>query len=148
MSGRRALLLPIGKDLYALPMEWVLEVVAAPKVTRLVTAPSTVLGLFNLRGRIVPMVDTAALLGVGTVKSTVFVVVVDCPQGIAGLAVTGFPLRGVLDTPTGPSELPGTAGLFEVDGQVVSLLDPSILLTAERLGGREPRRDVAAVEVS
>ena len=45
------------------PMDWVREVVAAPTLTRLVTAPSIVLGLFNLRGEIVALLDTAALLG-------------------------------------------------------------------------------------
>ena len=65
MTTMQALLLPVGDDLYALPMDWVREVVAAPTVTRLVTAPSVVLGLFNLRGQIVALLDTAALLGNG-----------------------------------------------------------------------------------
>jgi len=51
MKTDQALLLPVGDDLYALPMAWVREVVAAPQLTRLVTAPSVVLGLFNLRGQ-------------------------------------------------------------------------------------------------
>ena len=147
MTARQALLLPVGDDVYALPVEWVLEVVAAPKVTRLITAPPTVLGLFNLRGHIVPILDTAALLGVGTVKSTVFAVVVNCPPGPVGLAVTAFPRRGELDAATGPSELPGTDGLYEIDHQVVSLLDPAVLLTAERIGGREFGNDATHIEV-
>lgn len=147
MTGRQSLLLPVGEDLYALTVEWILEVVAAPKVTRLITAPPTVLGLFNLRGHIVPMLDTAALLGVGSVKATAFAVVVNCPQGPVGLAVTGFPQRGTLDDRSGPSELPGTAGLYEVDDHVVSLLDPAVLLTPERIGGRDFGIDAAHIEV-
>jgi chemotaxis signal transduction protein len=147
MTARQALLLPVGEDVYALPVEWVLEVVAAPKVTRLITAPPTVLGLFNLRGHIVPILDTAALLGIGAVKSTVFAVVVNCPPGPVGLAVTAFPRRGELDAATGSSELPGTDGLYEIDYQAVSLLDPAALLTADRIGGREFRNDAAHIEV-
>jgi hypothetical protein len=80
-------------------------------------------------------------------KSTVFAVVVNCPPGPVGLAVTAFPRRGELDAATGPSELPGTDGLYEIDHQVVSLLDPAVLLTAERIGRREFGNDATHIEV-
>ena len=54
-------LLPVGDELYAVPMESVREVVADPPITTLATAPPLVFGLFNLRGQIVPLFDTAAL---------------------------------------------------------------------------------------
>jgi chemotaxis signal transduction protein len=135
----QAVLLPVEDDAYALPVEWVRQVVAAPAVTPLVTAPSMVLGLFNLRGEIVPLLDTAALLGIGRVDTIAFAVVVNTPQGPAGLATTGTPERIVLDTATVASELPGTAGVFHVGGRVVVLIDPAVLLGAERLGGADIR---------
>jgi chemotaxis signal transduction protein len=144
MTGVHALLLPVGDDLYALPVDWVREVVAAPAVTRLVTTGPVVLGLFNLRGQIVALLDTAALLGLGTVDTTAFAVVVNCPQGPAGLAVTGFPRRAVLDAVVGGSELPGTSGLYRVAHEVATLLDPAELLTPEHIGGLGARIDVAA----
>lgn len=147
MTAEQALLLPVGDDLYALTVDWILEVVAAPKVTRLTTAPPTVLGLFNLRGHIVPMFDTAALLGVGTVRATTFAVVVNCPQGPAGLAVTDLPERGVLGEGTSSSRLSGTVGLYEVGDRVVSLLDPAVLLSPDRIGGRGFGIDAAHIEV-
>jgi purine-binding chemotaxis protein CheW len=147
MTTAQALLLPVGDDLYALPVDWVREVVAAPTVTRLVTAPSIVLGLFNLRGHIVALFDTAALLGIGKIGKTAFAVVVNCPQGPAGLATTGLPERGVLDMPVGESELPGTSGLYRMDQRVAVLLDPASLLTPEHIGGSEFRTDLAAIAV-
>ena len=93
MTGIQALLLPVGADLYALPVDWVLEVVAAPTVTPLATAPAAVLGLFNLRGQIVALLDTAALLGIGTVAASAFAVVVSSAHGPVGLAASGFPQR-------------------------------------------------------
>jgi chemotaxis signal transduction protein len=147
MSTAQALLLPIGDDLYALPVEWVREVVAAPTVTRLVTAPPIVLGLFNLRGHIVALLDTAALLGIGRIGTTAYAVVVNCPQGPAGLATTGFPVRGVLDMPVGESELPGTGGIYQMDERVAVSLDPASLLTPERVGGPEFRNDRAPISV-
>lgn len=144
-AAAQALVLPVGSDLYALPVDWVREVVAAPALTRLVTAPAMILGLFNLRGQIVPLLDTAALLGIGMVQSALFAVVVNCPQGPIGLAVTGFPQRGVLDAPVGPSELAGTNGLYRLDQRVVALLDPAVLLAADRITGRERGTDSAVV---
>jgi chemotaxis signal transduction protein len=143
MTATQVLLLPVGADLYALPMEWAREVVAAPKVTLLATAPPVVIGLFNLRGQIVPLLDTATLLGLGTVETTSFAVVVNCPQGLAGLATTGFPQRHMIDEPTGPSELQGTTALYRVGQRVAALLDPSELLSPDRLRGPDSRVGVA-----
>ena len=61
----RALLLPVGNDLYAVDMAVAREVVASPEIQPLPTAPATVVGVFNLRGEIVPVFDTAMLLGLG-----------------------------------------------------------------------------------
>ena len=126
-----ALLLPVGDDLYALPVAWAREVVAAPTVTRLVTAPSVVLGLFNLRGQIVALLDTAALLGIGAIGPIAYAVVVDGPHGPAGLATTGFPQRGLLEQRAGESTLPGTMGLYHVGERIAVLLDPASLLTPD-----------------
>lgn len=132
-AGVHALLLPVATDLYALPVDWAREVVAGPDLTPLATAPPVVLGLFNLRGQIVPLLDTAALLGLGRVGTAAFAVVVTGAQGLAALATTGLPQRRTLDTPTGPSDLPGTTGLYQVGPQAAALLDPAVLLSPERV---------------
>jgi purine-binding chemotaxis protein CheW len=141
MIGMQVVLLPVGAEWYAVPVEWVREVVAAPSVAPLVTAPAIVLGLLNLRGQIVPLFDTAALLGVGTVRSATFAAVLQTPHGQAGLATTALPQRAVLGAATRPSELPCTNGLYHLDRRVIVLLDLAALLTPERLNGRD--RDVA-----
>jgi purine-binding chemotaxis protein CheW len=135
----QAVLLPVGDDLYALPVEWVREVVAAPLVTPLVTAPPVVLGLFNLRGEIVPLLDTAALLGIGNVGRVAFAVVLRCPQGAVGVTTTGFPQRTLLDSAAGPTDLHGTAGAYRIEQRVAVLLDPAALLAPDRIGGPDRR---------
>jgi hypothetical protein len=87
------------------------------------------------------------MLGIGKVTTTAFAVVVDCPRGPVGLATTGIPERGVLDQPVGESELPGTSGLYHMDGRVVVLINPASLLTPERVGGAEFRNDLASFAV-
>ncbi len=137
MSAQQALLLPVGSDLYALPLDWAREVVAAPAATTLVTAPASVLGLFNLRGQIVPLFDTAALLGTGTIDAPAFAVVVDSAVGLAGLATSGLPQRESLGESTGPSDLPGTTGRYSIGQQVATLLDPVALLSPHRISGHD-----------
>ena len=122
-------LVPVGRDLYAVPIGWVREVVSTPRVTPLVTAPATVLGLFNLRGEIVPLVDTAALLGVaGSGAAAAFAVVLHTHLGPVGLSATGLPRRTVTDDAIDPSELRGSAGRYRVGGEVAVLLDVEALL--------------------
>jgi purine-binding chemotaxis protein CheW len=134
VGGLGAVVLPVGSDLYAVPIDCVREVVAAPVLTRLVTAPAQVLGLMNLRGEIVPLLDTAALLGVGMVGTVAFAAVLHTPWGPAALAATGLPIRAVLGAPCGASELPGTAGVYQLAEGVAVLLDPVGVLAAGALG--------------
>ena len=144
MSAQQALLLPVGPDMYALPLEGAREVVAAPSVTSLVTAPSVVLGLFNLRGQIVPLFDTAALLGTGTIAAAEFAVVVERPEGLVGLATTGLPRRETLDEPAGPSELAGTTGTYRIGQQAATMIDPAAILSPQRIRGQDLGLDPAA----
>lgn len=148
MSDVQTVLLPVGPDLYAVPIEWAREVLAAPPVTRLATAPAVVLGLINLRGEIIPLLDSAALLGVGTIDTVAFAAVLQTPHGPAALAATGLPRRAELGEPTGPSELPGTAGNYTLDQGLAVLLDPAVLLTPERVSGQQMFALPPAVGVS
>jgi purine-binding chemotaxis protein CheW len=123
-----AVLVPVGEDLYAVPIGWVREVVLAPPLTPLVTAPSMVLGLFNLRGEIVPLLDTATLLGVGRTGDVAFAVVLHTGHGPAGLSATASPRRALLDDYLGPTELASSDGSYRVGDSVAVLLDVQALL--------------------
>jgi hypothetical protein len=123
-----AVLMPIGDDLYAVPTGWVREVVSAPALTPLVTGPAVVLGLFNLRGEIVPLLDTASLLGLGMLGSVAFSVVLHTHLGPVGLSTTGFPLRRQLGDPIGRSDLVTGAEVHRVDDRVAVLLDVQVVL--------------------
>jgi chemotaxis protein histidine kinase CheA len=135
VTSLQAVLLPVGDDVYAVPVGWVREVTPTPALSPLVTAPPVVLGLFNLRGEIVPLLDTAALLGVGAIGPAPFVLVLDSGSGLIGLAASGLPQRVLLDRPVGPSEVPGTIGSYRVGDGVAVLLDPGVVLGSKRLHG-------------
>jgi chemotaxis signal transduction protein len=52
----------IGEDTYAIPVEVLMEIIISPKIFPVPTAPSHVLGVINLRGNIVPIVDIRPVL--------------------------------------------------------------------------------------
>jgi hypothetical protein len=52
----------------------------------------------------------------------------------------------VLDASIGPSELPGTTGLYQLDQRVAACLDPESLLTHERIAGYLPRSERTAAK--
>ena len=126
-----AVVFPIGNDRYAVATSVVREVVSEPRPTRLPTAPAALLGAFNLRGEVIPMFDTAALLGIGTVTGAPVAVVVNTTVGPAALVVSGLPKFVVLDHDTGPSELTGTLGVYAVDDGLAVMLDVEAMLVPQ-----------------
>jgi purine-binding chemotaxis protein CheW len=127
----QALLLPLAADWYALELTSVREIVPAPPVTPLPGAPIEVLGVFNLRGDVIPVLDTAALLGLPPAGAPDHLAVVDTAHGPAALTATGVPTSAPLGDTAGPSELPATIARFAAAGRVATLLDIPALV--ERL---------------
>ena len=62
-ASRRFLTFRLDGSLYALPSEQVLEVILVPAVARVPHSPTALLGVANLRGMVLPLVDLRALLG-------------------------------------------------------------------------------------
>lgn len=84
--------LPVVDEWYAVEVTVTREVVAVPAVTVLPTAPDEVVGLVRVRGAVLPLFDTAALLG-GTPRTAPaeYAVVVETGRGAAALTVSGLP---------------------------------------------------------
>ena len=114
--------LEAGGEPYALPVDQVQEVEPLGELTPLPRAPRAALGLVNIRGRIVPVLDLAQLLGAAAASKPTRLVVTsvagkcvafavdevtsvaplrdvrpDCSGTFAGLSQTGGRLMGVLD---------------------------------------------------
>jgi len=130
----RALLLPVGNDLYAVDMVVTREVVAAPDIEPLPTAPATVVGVFNLRGEIVPVFDTSMLLGLGRGDGSVpYACVVETPLGPAALVMSAMGTAAELEEPVGATETPGTLATYAVGDALVVLIDLDTLLAPARI---------------
>jgi len=128
----RALILPVGEDRYAVPTDRVREVATDLRATALPGAPSWVLGVVNLRGEVVPLLDTAAVLGLGATAAAPYAVVVELAAGPAALAADAMPAVDELGDALGPSDLPGAVGRHRVGGELVVALDPETLVATAR----------------
>jgi chemotaxis signal transduction protein len=126
----RALLLPVGAEWYAVELATVREVLRRPEITPLPGAPPTVLGVLNVRGEVVPALDTAAVLGLGALASSPFVAVLDTAAGPGALGAAGEPRTAILEQPAGEPEGPCATGRFAVGELVVTLLDVEALVAA------------------
>ena len=128
----QALLIPVADDWYALELRGVREVLAAPRPAPLPGAPPAVRGLINLRGTIVPLLDTSVLLGLGPMAAP-YAAVAETAAGLAALTASGMPATARLEDLAGPAQLPGAIARFATDGGgVATLLDVEALMEALR----------------
>lgn len=129
----RALLLPVHGEWYGLELETVREVVRDPELTRLPLAPVALLGVFNLRGEVVPLVDTGALLGLEPLGRGPYVSVAVCGRSLVGLLSEAAPETAGLGEQVGDGHLPGTGAMHASGERVVTMLDLGALVAEERL---------------
>jgi len=122
-----------GRERFCLPVLDVEEVVEWPNVTKLPLAPAYVVGVFNLRGSIVPLVDIAMTEGrrPGLLPKHVVVASLQAPGqhdilrlGIAADEVIGTYSVGsenILDRP--PESVPHCIGMLRHDDRLALILD-------------------------
>ena len=134
-AGLPALLLPLGDDLYALELAEVDQVLVPGPPTPLPEALPAVLGVINVRGQVVAVLDLGVLLGLAPVglDAIAAVVVVRLARGPAALAVSAMPWTLGLGEPLGPSALPVARERRRAGGAVATLLDLEATAGAERV---------------
>lgn len=119
----RHVVFQLERDRYALPLAAVREVVAAPAAyTRVPRAPAWVLGVMNLRGRVVPVVALGPLLGLGGGGGGK-VVLLDRGRHELGLLVTDVDGIEALDKVGGARTSPMVRGLARLGALAITVLD-------------------------
>lgn len=135
-----ALLLPVRQDLYAVELAAVREVLElgpdAP-LTPLPAGPAGIVGLVNVRGQVVPVLDTAALLELGRLErdGIAALTVVRVARGLAALASSALPSSQELGESLGASPLAGATERRRLGDRVCTVLDLEALLAPERVRG-------------
>lgn len=147
----------IGEVTYGIDIPCVQEIRGWTAVTRLPQAPVDILGVLNLRGAIVPVLDLRLKFGSTDVQYTpVTVIVVVSVMSVAGPREFGMVVDGVSDViDISPQEVrpapdlgSGASaacirGLIPVSGRMVVLLDVNLLLGRE-FTATGPETDIQA----
>ena len=124
----------VGGEEYALSVDQVVEVDELGDVTPLPGAPSTFLGVRNLRGQVVPVVDLATVLGIDGAECRRAMIVEGEGERVA-LAVTEVLDVGPLPEISEKTESELLRGAAIVDGTLVGVVDvPRVLGSLEGRG--------------
>ena len=127
----------VGGEQYAIEIAAVREVDRIESLTPVPGAPPGVLGVRNLRGTIIPVLDLAAILNVARPGAPGAIAVVERKGWVAGLAIDEPLEVERVDGRPQPVESPLLSGAVLSDGTLVGLLDlAAVLGTVEAEGAR------------
>jgi purine-binding chemotaxis protein CheW len=119
----RVLVMAAGSAYFAVPMASVHQVLRHPVVTRIPLSPAGLLGVVNVRGEVIPLLDTAVLTGTGSLVEPPFAVLVSGGDDMVALAAEELPIAADLDEPVGLGAQPGEVGVYSNGGRLVVLID-------------------------
>ncbi|MEO8465273.1 MAG: chemotaxis protein CheW [Gammaproteobacteria bacterium] len=148
---RRFLTFRLARTLYALPAEFVFEVIPIPAAARVPHSPSALLGLANLRGTVLPLVGLRELLGLSDTQvtsaskaivldaGTPVALAVESVESLAAVAADRIEVREAELSAQAGEKLTGT---FQstADAEVAKVLDIKSLLTAAFAQRERPQR--------
>jgi purine-binding chemotaxis protein CheW len=118
----------VGGEYYALPVEEVIEVDEIGDVTPVPGAAAGVLGVRNLRGQILPVVELASVLGIPGERSTRHLVVAEQAGRRIGLAVDELQDVGSLPEASEKVDSRYLDAASVVDGALVGRLDAAAVI--------------------
>jgi len=120
----------VAGEAYAVSVSHVLEVANLGEVTPVPGARREVLGVRNLRGKILPVIDLAALLGTSRAAPPVRLLVAEADGRQAGLAIDEVTEVGELADPAGESESALLLGTMLDDGDLIGVLNMPAVIDA------------------
>lgn len=137
--GDQHIVVHIAGGGYAVPISSVSEVEHVPRIAGVPGSPDWVLGVVNLRGSILTLVDASRLLGAGNWQpakdARMLVVGRDDPVALAVDRLSGMRRLSDLARSTAVASLPGrsrdfVSGVHHSDGEWLGILDVERLLQA------------------
>jgi purine-binding chemotaxis protein CheW len=113
----------LAAEEYAIPVTQVREVITLGEVTPVPGAQQNVLGIRNLRGQILPVIDLARLLRVTRAAEAVLLMIAESGGQLAGLAIDE--VSGVADLPEPDTDADSAllAGSLLLDGELIGVVD-------------------------
>jgi purine-binding chemotaxis protein CheW len=125
--------LRVASEVYAIPVENVLEVAAMGEVTALPGSPAEVLGVRSLRGHILPVIDLGLLLGSPGGAPPARLLVAEAGGRQAGFAIDEVSDVGGLPDPTEETDSSFLRGGLLDGDELVGVIDvPAVFDSLER----------------
>jgi purine-binding chemotaxis protein CheW len=119
----RVLVLMVNGASFAVPMTSVHQVLHQPLVTRVPLSPPGLIGVLNIRGEIVPLLDTGVMTATGALSEPPFAVLVSTEKEMVALAAEELPVAADFEKPVAPGTRPGELGVYSTGGRLVVLVD-------------------------
>ncbi|OQW47966.1 MAG: hypothetical protein A4S09_14305 [Proteobacteria bacterium SG_bin7] len=151
-KGERFLSFSLGTEEYAIPLLTVKEVIAMPEITPLPHTPSHFLGIMNLRGQVISIVDLRIKLAIKPSNSVETAVII-CDLGTLNLGVVVDSVNSVLSPKD--NELSGkpaiqstknmdyVTGVYRKDKKLILFLDVATSLDVKDYQILEQNKKVA-----
>jgi purine-binding chemotaxis protein CheW len=142
----------IGNETFGVRIASVREIVRVPEITSVPSAPDTVEGVINLRGKIIPVMDLRKRFGHVDIQPDKKnrILVVELQNKLIGLIVNAA--SEVLKIPPSEIEAPGSVfaegessyvtGVGKLKGRLIILLDVSKLLRQQEVKRLEEAADL------
>ncbi len=120
----------IAQEAYAVSVLNVLEVASLGEVTPVPGAPREILGVRNLRGKILPVIDLAALLGTRHTEPPARLLVAESDGRQAGLAIDEVTEVGEFAEPAEEAESVLLTGTMLEEGDLIGVLNMAAVMDA------------------
>jgi purine-binding chemotaxis protein CheW len=124
-----------GGEHYALPVAGVREIARLGAVMPVPGAPPEVMGVWNLRGDVMAVLDLARLLGLEGGEPPSRIVVAEAGELRAGLAVESVTDVGSMPLTLEPADSPYLSATALIEGAPVGVVDLSSALKAASSNG-------------
>jgi purine-binding chemotaxis protein CheW len=134
MASEQFVEIQIGQEMYALPILDIFEIIRMQDITRLPNSKKNVIGVINLRGRIISVVSLRQLLGLTDLEYTksTRIVVVNYHDDMAAMIVDGvsqvITISEIQPAPENSGAKKLLRGIGQTGNSLVSILDLEKLL--------------------
>jgi chemotaxis signal transduction protein len=125
--------LRVGTEMYAMPVEHVLEVAELGDIATVPGSRAEALGVRNLRGQILPVFDLAALFGVHRADAPQRLLVAESDGRCAGFAIDEVSDVGELTEPAEQTESDLLVGATLAGNDLIGVIDvPRLFAVLEK----------------
>lgn len=131
----------VGSEFYAITINHVIEIVKVPRITYLPSAGNYIIGLMNLRGNIIPVVNTHKLFGIPPIieDENARIIIIEVERSNLGFYVDSVSQvielnENDIDTPMVTLEVERTEyimGETTINGKLVAILNIEKLVNNE-----------------